>query len=40
MDKYSNVYKMEDIMTQSENPTIIGNYKLVNGVYEINIKTS
>jgi len=30
---------MEDIMTQSENPTIIGNYKLENGIYEINIKS-
>jgi hypothetical protein len=39
MDKYSNVYKMEDIMTESENPTIIGNYKLENGIYEINIKS-
>jgi hypothetical protein len=38
MDKFSNVYKMEDIMTLSENPTIIGDYTLVNGVYKINIK--
>jgi len=40
MDKYSNIYKMEDIMSQSENPTVIGNYKLENGIYEINIKNS
>jgi len=38
MDKYSNVYKMEDIMRQIENPSIIGDYTLSNGVYEINIK--
>jgi hypothetical protein len=37
MDKYSNVYKMEDIMMQRENPAIIGNYILTNGIYEINI---
>lgn len=38
MDNFSNVYKMEDIMSQNENPTVIGNYTLTNGVYEINIK--
>lgn len=37
MDKQSNVYKMEDIMKQVVNPTIIGNYILTNGIYEINI---
>jgi len=37
MDKFSNVYKMEDIIIQCENPSIIGNYTLINGVYEINI---
>ena len=39
MDKYTNIYKMEDIMRQSENPTVIGYYKLENGIYEINIKS-
>jgi hypothetical protein len=38
MDNHSNVYKMEDIMTQSENPTVIGNYTITNGVYELNFK--
>jgi len=38
MDNFSNVYKMEDIMAQSDNPSVIGDYKLTNGVYEINIK--
>jgi hypothetical protein len=38
MDKYFNVYKMEDIISQSENPTVIGNYTLTNGEYAINIK--
>jgi len=37
MDKYSNVYKMEDIIIQKENPAVIGDYKLINGIYEINI---
>jgi len=37
MDKYKNVYKMEDIMTQINNPTVIGSYTLTNGIYEINI---
>ena len=38
MDKFSNVYKMEDIMMQNENPTVIGEYTLINGVYDIKFK--
>jgi hypothetical protein len=35
MDKYKNVYNMEDIMMKKQNPAIIGSYELVNGVYNI-----
>jgi len=38
MDKFSNVYKMEDIMMQNENPSVIGEYTLINGVYDIKFK--
>lgn len=38
MDKFSNVYKMEDIMMQTENPAVIGEYTLTNGIYDIKIK--
>jgi len=38
MDKFSNVYKMEDIMMQNENPTVIGEYTFINGVYDIKFK--
>lgn len=40
MDKYNNVYKMEDIMTQIENPTIIGKYNLENGICKIEMFNS
>ena len=39
MDKYSNVYSMEDIMMKNANPKIIGSYELVNGTYKININS-
>jgi len=35
MDKYNNIYKMEDIMAEKINPEIIGTYKQTNGVYEL-----
>lgn len=31
VDKYSNAYNMEDILSQRENPRIIGNYNKSNG---------
>ena len=40
MDNYNNVYKMEDIMRQIENPTIIGKYNLENGIYKIEMFNS
>ena len=37
MDKYKNVYSMEDIMMKKKNPSIVGSYEVVNGVYKIHI---
>jgi hypothetical protein len=39
MDKYNNVYNMEDIMMKKINPGIVGSYELVNGVYKIHINS-
>lgn len=35
IDKYSNVYKTDEILNNKENPQIIAKYVLVNGVYTI-----
>lgn len=37
MDKYNNIYSMEDIMMKKTNPGIVGSYELINGVYNIRI---
>ena len=37
MDKYKNVYSVEDIMMKKTDPGIVGSYELVNGVYNINL---
>lgn len=39
MDKYNNVYSMEDIMMKKHNPGIVGSYELVNGVYKVHINS-
>jgi hypothetical protein len=35
IDKHTNVYKTEDVLQNKENPLIVANYTLTNGLYHI-----